>query len=71
MKERGHSSLLSIFSSDVPLLVVVIFPLLPPSCISSSLLFFSLLIRPLDCSKLLSASPWEGGGVLESVLIKI
>lgn len=42
-----------------------------PSCVSSPLLFFSLLIRPLDCSKLLSASPWEcvcvclvGGGGL-------
>lgn len=72
MKENGSFLYpLTIFSFTGPR--SLLFFLTPPP--HHPLLFFSLLIRPLDCSKLLSASPCEGGvggwGGLESVLIKI
>lgn len=75
MKERGHFLLSTQYFSWVLHSSCCFLPQPAPPlplCISSSL-FFSLLIRPLDCSKLLSASPWEdwGGGAWESVLIKI
>lgn len=74
MKERGHFLLSTQYFSQAlhSSCCFLHRPAFLPPCVSSSLLFFSLLIRPLDCSKLLSASPWEdGGGALESVLIKI